>query len=251
MIGSIILVAGVAGRKSGRSCRQAPGRPYGAEPAPESGGTGRFGPRPASGTRHAILPRVRPSPSPPRLLSLAALAALSLLALLVLGLALPPARSADAAEPAPAATAATAPTPATAATAASAASAVAATAPDDPVQWPEAQRAFFQDGPQLLLSDGQRTSLSRMDGSARQRWIDDFLAHPPNGVAAPVLREAIARRQRLAQKFPSPLDVRAQLLFLNGAPSARTILDCGTTFRPLEVWTWRNGSTPEARGGSI
>ena len=24
-------------------------------------------------------------------------------------------------------------------------------APDDPVHWPEPQRAFFQDGPQLLL----------------------------------------------------------------------------------------------------
>ncbi len=126
-------------------------------------------------------------------------------------------------------------------------------AADDPVLWPEAQRAFFQDGPQLLLSDAQRGALARLDGAARQRWIDDFLAHggPGGAVPAAALREGIARRERLAMKFPSPLDVRAQLLFLNGPPSSRTILDCGTTFKPLEVWTWRTGTTPEARSGSI
>ena len=124
--------------------------------------------------------------------------------------------------------------------------------PDDPVTWPEPQRAFFQDGPQLLLGDEQRTALTHMEVGARQRWIDDFLARGPGGDLPPgALREAIARRQQLAAaKFVSPADVRAQLTFLDGAPAERTILDCGTTFKPIEVWTFK-GAEPGARGGGI
>jgi VWFA-related protein len=120
-------------------------------------------------------------------------------------------------------------------------------AQDDPVLWPEPQRAFFQDGPQLLLAEEQRTALTHMDVGARQRWIDDFLARP-----APSLAEGIARRERLAaSKFVSPADVRAQLTFLNGAPAERTILDCGTTFKPIEVWTYKSGPEPGPQAGSI
>lgn len=125
--------------------------------------------------------------------------------------------------------------------------------PDDPVQWPEPQRAFFQDGPQLLLGDFQRTALLQMDVGARQRWIDEFLARAPSAdTPASTLREAIARRQRLAAaQFVSPADVRAQLLFLDGTPAERTILDCGTTFKPTEVWTYKTGTGPASRAGSI
>ena len=66
------------------------------------------------------------------------------------------------------------------------------------------------------------------------------------------LREGLARRQRLAAgKFVSPADVRAQLLFLDGTPAERAILDCGTTFKPIEVWTYKTGAEPGARSGSI
>ncbi|HLX10385.1 MAG TPA: VWA domain-containing protein [Thermoanaerobaculia bacterium] len=125
--------------------------------------------------------------------------------------------------------------------------------PEDPVQWPEPQRAFFQDGPQLLLTDFQRTALLHMDVGARQRWIDEFLSRAPNGTTpASALREAIERRQRLAAaKFVSPADVRAQLLFLDGTPAERTILDCGTTFKPIEVWTYKSGTEAASRSGSI
>jgi VWFA-related protein len=126
-------------------------------------------------------------------------------------------------------------------------------AQDDPVLWPEPQRAFFQDGPQLLLSEEQRTALTHMDVGARQRWIDDFFAHGPGGgTAAGTLKEGIARRARLAAaKFVSPADVRAQLTFLNGAPAERTILDCGTTFKSIEVWTYKSGPEAGAQAGSI
>jgi VWFA-related protein len=172
-------------------------------------------------------------------------------ALVILGIALSaalaPPRSAAAAPAAGAAGTAAGATPP-----GSAASPPGAEA-DDPVLWPETQRAFFQDGPQLLLTETQRGALARLDAGARQRWIDDFLAHGPAGASAPVtaLREGVARRKRLAMQFPSPLDVRAQLLFLDGRPAERKILDCGTTFKPLEVWTWRTGTGPEARSASI
>lgn len=126
-------------------------------------------------------------------------------------------------------------------------------APDDPVLWPEPQRAFFQDGPQLLLSDDQRTALTHMDVGARQRWIDEFLARDPSAdTPASTLREGILRRQRLvADKYVSPADVRAQLTFLDGAPAERAILDCGTTFKPIEVWTYKSGADASGRAGSV
>lgn len=126
-------------------------------------------------------------------------------------------------------------------------------APDDPVLWPEPQRAFFQDGPQLLLSDDQRTALTHMDVAARQRWIDELLARDPSAdTPASTLREGILRRQRLtASKYVSPADVRAQLTFLDGAPAERAILDCGTTFKPIEVWTYKSGAEGSGRAGSV
>jgi Ca-activated chloride channel homolog len=126
-------------------------------------------------------------------------------------------------------------------------------AADDPVLWPEPQRAFFQDGPQLLLSDDQRTALTHMDVGARQRWIDELLARDPSAdTPASTLREGILRRQRLvADKYVSPADVRAQLTFLDGPPAERAILDCGTTFKPIEVWTYKSGADASGRAGSI
>ncbi|HEY6322654.1 MAG TPA: VWA domain-containing protein [Thermoanaerobaculia bacterium] len=126
-------------------------------------------------------------------------------------------------------------------------------APDDPVLWPEPQRAFFQDGPQLLLSDDQRTALTHMDVGARQRWIDELLVRDPSAdTPASTLREGILRRQRLtANKYVSPADVRAQLTFLDGAPAERAILDCGTAFKPIEVWTYKSGADASGRAGSI
>jgi Ca-activated chloride channel family protein len=126
-------------------------------------------------------------------------------------------------------------------------------APDDPVLWPEPQRAFFQDGPQLLLSDDQRAALTHLDVGARQRWIDEFLARNPSAdTPASTLREGILRRQRLvADKYVSPADVRAQLTFLDGPPAERAILDCGTTFKPIEVWTYKSGADASGRTGSV
>jgi VWFA-related protein len=119
----------------------------------------------------------------------------------------------------------------------------------DPTLWPEAERSFFQDGPGLLLTAEQRTALLGLDAAARARWIQEFLDKDPiPGTPANELREGIARRQRLAEdQFLSPRDVRAQLLFLNGAPHDRLVVDCGAVFTPLEIWTYQRGEGPDGK----
>lgn len=112
----------------------------------------------------------------------------------------------------------------------------AAAADIDPLLWPEEQRAFWQDGPALLLKEEQRAEFLTRDEAGRAAFLHDFLAGEG-------LREGIARRQRLAAlETESPLDIRARLLFLQGAPAAREIVTCGI-FKPLEIWTY--GALPE------
>jgi VWFA-related protein len=107
----------------------------------------------------------------------------------------------------------------------------------DPLQWPEPQRAFFQDGPALLLTPEQRAELAALDEAGRDKWIRELLA------SVDQLQAGIDRRQRLAlADYASPLDVRAQILFLNGAPAEKKALDCGFVFEPLEIWTYHLGT---------
>jgi Ca-activated chloride channel homolog len=120
---------------------------------------------------------------------------------------------------------------------------------NDPTLWPEPERAFVQDGPGLLLTPEQRTELQSFSPEARARWIQDFLDHDPNP-ATPVneLREAIARRQRLANdEYLSTQDARWKLLFLHGKPDDRLQIDCGTAFKPLEIWSYRTGTGPDGK----
>lgn len=119
----------------------------------------------------------------------------------------------------------------------------------DPTLWPEAQRSFWQDGPALLLTDEQRQEFLTLDSAGRDQFIQQFLSQDPvPETPANEMREGIARRQRLAAlDYLSPLDVRSQLLFLNGAPAERKIIDCGNAFRPLEIWTWRGGLDEEGQ----
>ena len=113
---------------------------------------------------------------------------------------------------------------------------------NDATLWPESQRAFFQDGPGLLLPPEQRTELRGLTPEARARWIQQFLDRDPIP-ETPVneLREGITRRRKLAFEFPSPTDARFQLLFLNGAPAERLIIDCGSVFKPMELWGYPGG----------
>jgi len=118
----------------------------------------------------------------------------------------------------------------------------AAPQPDDPLKWPEPQRAFFQDGPGLLLTAEQRAELKALDEAGREKWIREFLE------SVPELRTGIDRRQRLGLAgYASPLDVRAQILFLNGAPAEKKTLDCGFVFEPLEIWTYHFGKGTDGK----
>ncbi len=115
----------------------------------------------------------------------------------------------------------------------------AATSAVDPVLWPEAQRAFLQDGPGLLLTEAQRAELLALDEPGRGDWIAGFLRDPDPSTPLDELAEGIERRRRLAAAdFLSPVDVRARLLFLNGPPAERKVIECGLTFKPLEIWSY-------------
>src|ERR1700732_1971086 len=73
------------------------------------------------------------------------------------------------------------------------------TGDNDPSLWPEPERSFFQDGPQLLLTSEQRPELLSLSPEARTRWIEDFLEKDPiPETPKNELREAISRRMSLA-----------------------------------------------------
>ena len=114
-------------------------------------------------------------------------------------------------------------------------------APDsDPTLWPEPQRAFFQDGPGLLLSAEERNELTGLDEAGRERFIRDFLGRDPiPATPENELAEGIDRRRRLvAGELSSPRDARGQLLFLRGRPTERLVVDCAAAFKPLEIWSY-------------
>jgi VWFA-related protein len=119
----------------------------------------------------------------------------------------------------------------------------------DAARWPEEQRSFFQDGPGLLLTPEQRTTLRGYNPEARARWIQEFLDRDPiPETPANELRQGIELRRRLAaQEFLSPTDVRFQLLFLNGLPRERLVIDCGSVFKPMEVWGYPGGVGPDGK----
>jgi len=109
----------------------------------------------------------------------------------------------------------------------------------DPRLWPEEQRAFLE-GPGLLLEADQRAAFIALDEAGRTAFIQRFLDQEKD------LREGVRRRSLLAaREFLSPQDARAQLLFLEGPPRDKTVIDCGAAFRPMEIWTY--GQPPAAR----
>lgn len=122
----------------------------------------------------------------------------------------------------------------------------AAAAPaQDPTLWPEGQRTFLQDGPGWLLSAEERAELLALDEGGRSSFINSFLAQDPlPETPANELAEGIRRRLLLARSlFLSPKDTRYRLLFLAGPPAERLEVDCGATYHPLEVWSFRPGSS--------
>ena len=116
----------------------------------------------------------------------------------------------------------------------------------DPRSWPESQRSFLEDGPGWLVDEGWLEQLAAADEPGRQRLIDEFLALDPNpDTPENELLEAIRFRQQLMRTYSlSPFDLRARLVFLNGEPLLREEIECGQTFRPLQIWTYGPVSDP-------
>lgn len=115
--------------------------------------------------------------------------------------------------------------------------------------WPEPQRAFFQDGPGLLLTRQQRDELLAMTPEAREKFIQEFLGRDPvPDTPVNELQAGIERRQRLMLgEFAAPLDVRGQILFLNGPPTERKVIDCGWVYQPLEIWSYQQGTDSKGK----
>jgi Ca-activated chloride channel family protein len=107
--------------------------------------------------------------------------------------------------------------------------------------------AFGQDDVDLLLDPAQRASYLALDEAGRAAFLESFLDRDPlPATPENELREGVRRRQELADReFLSTQDARAQLLFLQGTPRERQVIDCGAAFKPMEIWTY--GQPPEER----
>lgn len=115
-----------------------------------------------------------------------------------------------------------------------------------PLLWPEEQRAFLQDGPGWLLSDQQIEELLALDAIGREKFIFTYLQTDPiPETPANELLDGVERRLALMRReFISSIDDRARLLFLQGEPQERQLIDCGETFNPIEIWRY---GTEDAR----
>jgi len=101
---------------------------------------------------------------------------------------------------------------------------------------PEPVRRFFDEGGAWLASAGERADWPSAGAPSREEIAEHFLARTPD-LAAAIAR----RRQEVLDADLSFFDERARLLFLHGTPSERTRVECGETFRPIEIWRWRVG----------
>ncbi len=120
--------------------------------------------------------------------------------------------------------------------------------PSDPLSLPEEQRAFLQDGPALLMPKADRDGFVDLDEAARADLMRGFFADPDPTTGINELAAAIERRQRVAlSEYPTPLDVRSQLLFLNGTPDKKIVIDCAFAFKPIEIWVYGAGAARNAK----
>ncbi len=111
--------------------------------------------------------------------------------------------------------------------------------PSAPESWSESQRAFYQSGSGLLLTEEQRQAFVGMNEAERAAFVEEFLRDPSPQTTLNELEEAIDRRHRLVrQEFLGLVDDRAKALFLHGEPVSRLPIECGQAFVPLDIWTY-------------
>lgn len=110
----------------------------------------------------------------------------------------------------------------------------------------EALRRFLDEGPALLLPPAERARIAGLplaEGLAAARAF--LAADPLPETPANELALGIELRQRLVWSEGLSLrDARGLLLFLQGPPRERNQIDCGDTFRPLEIWSYGSVESP-------
>jgi Ca-activated chloride channel family protein len=95
---------------------------------------------------------------------------------------------------------------------------------------------FYEGGAAWLLPAAERARLASAAESERAVFVRDFLARDADFAAA-----IAARRRQVLEADLSFYDERARLLFLHGTPDEKLVVDCASTFRPIEIWSWGLG----------
>ena len=110
----------------------------------------------------------------------------------------------------------------------------------------ETLRKFLDEGPALLLPAAERARIAALPLPQALAEARSFMAQDPlPETAENELASGIARRQQLVWSAGLSLrDARGLLLFLRGAPRERLEVDCGDTFRPLEIWSYGTVESP-------
>lgn len=96
---------------------------------------------------------------------------------------------------------------------------------------------FYEGGASWLLPAAERDRLATAEEGERERFARDFLARDPE-----LSRAIERRRQQVLEADLSFYDDRGRLLFLYGAPDERVIVECASTFKPIEIWRWGSGA---------
>lgn len=95
---------------------------------------------------------------------------------------------------------------------------------------------FYEGGAAWLLAADERARLADVEAGERARFAREFLARDAR------LAAAIAARRRLVLESDlSFYDERARLLFLHGVPAERLVVECASTYKPIEIWSWGEG----------
>jgi len=112
----------------------------------------------------------------------------------------------------------------------------------------ETVRRFLEEGPALLLPVAERARLAALPVSEALAVAQELASRDPlPETAENELAVGIDRRQRLVWSEGWSLrDARGLVLFLHGAPRERVPVDCGETFRPLEIWSYGTVESPRS-----
>jgi Ca-activated chloride channel family protein len=104
----------------------------------------------------------------------------------------------------------------------------------------ETLRRFLEEGPAFLLPAAERARIAALPLAEALAAARDFVARDPlASTPENELEIGIDRRQRLVWSEGLSLrDARGRLLFLHGPPRERLKLECGETYRPVEIWSY-------------